>query len=151
MIRRSQWIVGKSYRFYALYIVYRWNYEKRGYRFNARERGRLKLIFRWNFIDLVARRSSITRYSTDGKRKMERNEGAKAISRQGVVRGRGIKVIQTTVEPLIEATKRGQLFVSVTDPSRESRVQMWIEAYAHIQVRTPRVSMHAYYIFASFD
>lgn len=82
---------------------------------------------------------------------MERNEGAKAISRQGVVRGRGIKVIQTTVEPLIEATKRGQLFVSVTDPSRESRVQMWIEAYAHIQVRTPRVSMHAYYIFASFD
>lgn len=55
---------------------------------------------------------------------------AKAITRQGVVRGRGVKVIQTTVEPLIEATKRGQLFVRVTDPSRESRVQMWIEAHA---------------------
>lgn len=50
--------------------------------------------------------------------------------RQGVVRGRGVKVIQTSVEPLIEATKRGQLFVRVTDPSRESRVWTWTEAHA---------------------
>lgn len=77
---------------------------------------------------------------------MERNEGAKAISRQGVVRGRGIKVIQTTVEPLIEATKRGQLFVSMTDPSRESRVQMWIEAYAHTSTHSACKYARALYI-----
>lgn len=49
------------------------------------------------------------------------------ISRQGVVRGRGVKVIQTSIEPLIEATQRGQLFVRVTDPSRESRVRTCLD------------------------
>lgn len=42
-------------------------------------------------------------------------------ARKGVVSGRGVKVIQSSGEPLIEATKRGQLFVRVTDPSGESR------------------------------
>lgn len=65
-------------------------------------------MFRWNLYRFLISRSKLSL-------------GA----RKGVVSGRGVKVIQSSGEPLIEATKRGQLFVRVTDPSGESRARTW--------------------------